>query len=200
MNQDLLNERIDTAVRVLKNGGVIAHATDTCYGFACDAFNKEALAKLYALKDMAATKPVSILVSDTEEAKKYAEFSESADVLAQQYWPGALTLVMTRKETIPDFLNPESATVGIRVPDHTLSRELARRLGRPITTTSANVSGMPSPYTTQEIAEQFKNRSLKPDFVIEEGELSSANLPSTIIDVTQSPLKIIRQGSLFVAL
>ncbi len=217
---------INEAVSVLLAGGVIAHATDTCYGFACDIFNEAALAKLYELKGMSFDKPVSILVSSLAEAEGYAEFSDSARVLAQQYWPGALTLVLPRKHTppvlerpqvglrptlpvlgrpqvglrptLPAFLNPQTQSVGIRVPNHELSHALVKLLGRPITTTSANVTTLPSPYTAQAIRDQFLDRKIKPDFILDSGTLSEKNLPSTIIDMTGEKPRIIRQGSLVV--
>ncbi len=189
---------IEQAVKVLLEGGVVAHATDTCYGFACDVFNERALVKLYALKEMSEYKPVSILVSSLAEAEGYADFDDESRVLAQQYWPGALTLVLPRKYTLPTFLNKQYKSVGIRVPDHELSLRLTQLLGRPITTTSANVTMLPSPYTAKAIREQFKDRKIKPDFILDSGILSSENLPSTIIDMTLRQPQIIRQGSLVI--
>ena len=189
---------IEQAVKILQQGGVIAHATDTCYGFACDIFNEAALKKLYELKGMDFDKPVSILVSSLEQAGAYAEFSGEALVLAKKYWPGALTLVLPRKYTLPSFLNPHISSIGIRVPNHELSHQLVKLLGRPITTTSANVTTLPSPYTAQAIHEQFKNRKTQPDFILDSGTLSEQNLPSTIIDMTNEKPRIIRQGSLVV--
>lgn len=190
---------IEEALHILQNGGVIAHATDTCYGFATDIFNEGALKRLYTLKNMAETKPVSILVSSLAEAEGYAEFNDFARVLARKYWPGALTLILPRKKTLPDFLNRGVATVGIRVPNHPLSLELVKLFGRPITTTSANVTTCPSPYTVEQINFQFKSHTSKPDYIIDSGELSTENLPSTIIDLTQETPHIIRQGSLLVS-
>ena len=192
------NEQIDEAVAVLREGGVVAHATDTCYGFACDAFNQTALERLYALKNMPMSKPVSILVANFHEAQKYAEFSDEARVLAERYWPGALTLVLPRKSIVPAFLNPGVASIGIRVPGHALSLELAKLFGSPITTTSANISGLPSPYSIADIQAQFTHVQLKPDYSLDSGALSAENLPSTIIDMTGESPVIIRQGCLVV--
>lgn len=192
----IAQSNIEKAVEILLAGGVIAHATDTCYGFACDIFNEAALKKLYALKGMSSDKPVSILVSSLAEAEGYAEFSDKAHVLAKQYWPGALTLVLPRKYTLPAFLNPQTQSVGIRVPNHELSHALVKLLGRPITTTSANVTTLPSPYTAQAIRDQFADRKIKPDFILDSGTLSEKNLPSTIIDMSVKKPRIIRQGSL----
>lgn len=181
------------AVFVLHSGGVVAHSTDTCYGFACDVFNRRALASLYKLKKMAANKPVSILVSDLKMALKYGFFNKNTLKLAKAYWPGALTIIVKRRKSLPKFFNPGTKTVGIRVPAHKLSCELARELGKPITTTSANVSGRPSPYSVSAIKKQFCGKKLKPDFILDNGKLSK-NPPSTIIDASGRILRIIRQG------
>lgn len=187
------------ALAVLRAGGVIAHATETCYGFACDSTNRSALARLYRIKKMSHSKPVSILVWSLEEAEKYGIFSVAAKKLAKKYWPGPLTLIVKRKKTLPVFLNPGHKTVGIRVPAHALSRKLAQKLGRPITTTSANISSMPSPYSVYAIRRQFRGQKLKPDFILDSGRLSK-NSPSTILDVTGKKPKIIRQGGLKISI
>ena len=187
------------AVFALQNGDIIAHSTDTCYGFACDIFNRRALASLYKLKKMAVGKPVSILVADFKMAQEYGFFNKNAKALARKYWPGALTIIVKRKKSLPKFLNPETKTIGIRVPDHKLSLSLAKELGRPITTTRANISGQPSPYSVSDIKKQFKGQTLQPDFIIDSGRLNK-NPPSTIVDAEGLSLKIIRQGSIQVSL
>lgn len=188
--------QLKKALSVLAAGGVIAHATDTCYGFACDIFNKEALRRLYRLKQMDSLKPVSILVADLNMARRFGFFSKAALALAKKHWPGAVTIIVKRKRSLPAFLNFTSRTVGFRVPAHKLSLELVKKFGRPLTTTSANISGQPAPYSVSAIKKQFCGRRLKSDFIINLGRLKR-NLPSTIIDYSKNPPKIIRQGSLF---
>lgn len=182
------------AVAALRSGGVIAHATDTCYGFACDVLNEKALARLYHLKKMPRSKPVSVLVADLDMAKIFGVFSKSALKLAQQYWPGALTIIVKRKKTLPTFFNHGHKSVGFRVPSDKLSRALPRAFGSPLTTTSANISGQPSPYSVAAIHRQFAHQPLKPDLTMDAGRLKK-NPPSTIIDMTGKTPKIIRQGS-----
>ncbi|MEK9132409.1 MAG: L-threonylcarbamoyladenylate synthase [Patescibacteria group bacterium] len=184
-------------IEVLRRGGVIAHATETCYGFACDAFNKDALKRLYELKQMDSDKPVSILVDSLKTAKEYGIFNKKAIKLAQKYWPGPLTIVVKRKRALPAFLNPGIKTIGIRVPGHKLSLQIAKLFKQPITTTSANISGLPSPYSVSAIKKQFKNQKLKPDFIIDSGSLRK-NPPSTIIYCSSGKIKVLRQGSIFV--
>ncbi|MFA6521407.1 MAG: L-threonylcarbamoyladenylate synthase [Candidatus Gracilibacteria bacterium] len=186
---------INEVVGVLKAGGVIVHATETCYGFACDAFNEDALEKLYKLKQMDFDKPVSLLVASLKDAKKLGLFNKRAEELAKKYWPGPLTIIVRRKKALPKFLNPKAKTVGIRVPGHKLSLELAKKFGSPLTTTSANISGQPSPYSVSAIKKQFKGAKLKPDLILDSGRIPT-NPPSTIIDCSGKVLKVIRQGSI----
>ncbi|MEK7523830.1 MAG: L-threonylcarbamoyladenylate synthase [Patescibacteria group bacterium] len=186
---------LSKALSALQSGQVIAHATETCYGFACDIFNEEALERLYQLKQMPCSKPVSILVGDLKMAKKFGIFSKKALDLAKKHWPGPLTIVLERKKSLPKFLNPGHKTVGIRVPKHALSLELVRKFGSPLTTTSANISTKPSPYSVSAIKAQFKKEQLKPDFMIDSGRLPR-NPPSTIVDLSGKKMRIIRQGEI----
>jgi L-threonylcarbamoyladenylate synthase len=104
------------ALHIIKSGGVIAHATETCYGFACNAFDKKALNRLYRIKQMDRRKPVSIMVSGLKMAKKYGIFSKKSQALAKKYWPGPLTIIVKRRKPLPHFLNPHTKTIGFRVP------------------------------------------------------------------------------------
>lgn len=183
------------ALIVLKSGGIIAHATETCYGFACDIFNQRALARLYQIKKMSHKKPVSIMVSTLSMAKKYGIFNKTALKLAKKYWPGSLTIIVKRKNSLPIFLNPGIKTIGIRCPAHTLSRELVKKFGSPLTTTSANISGQPSTYSISAIQKQFRGQTYKPDFILRSGRLKK-NPPSTVVDISGGVLKILRQGAL----
>src|SRR3989338_281787 len=97
-------EALQKAVEILKKGGVVAHATDTCYGFAASIRSEEGIKKIYALKKMLAQKPVSILVSDIKSAEKYGLFNATAERFAEQYWPGQLTIIVERTAAVPNFL------------------------------------------------------------------------------------------------
>lgn len=196
--QELSLESFQQTLSILKSGGIIAHATDTCYGFACDIFNKEALKRLYKLKKMSFRKPVSILVSSLAMARRYGYFSKKTLLLAKKYWPGPLTIIVKRKKSLPSFLNPHSETIGIRIPDHKLSIDLVKQFKSPLTTTSANISGKPSPYAVLTIQKQFKKYKLKPDFILDSGRLEK-NPPSTLIKMNTQKIKIIRQGRIFIS-
>ncbi|MEK7528710.1 MAG: L-threonylcarbamoyladenylate synthase [Patescibacteria group bacterium] len=186
----------EKAVEILRSGGVVAHATDTCYGFAASIKSSKGVKKIYALKKMSITKPVSILVSNYEEAMLYGTWSEIAEELADLYWPGALTIVVRRSGLLPPYVNKGIKTIGFRVPKHTLSINLVKSLGMPITTTSANITGMMCAYSVSEIVEQFENEKAKPDLIIDSGRLSKSKKPSTVIECLYDNIRIIRSGDI----
>ncbi len=179
------------AARVLHEGGVVAHPTETCYGLAVDIFQRAAVEKLYRLKKMPFDKPVSLLVRDLKEAQQYGEFSPKALELAKKYWPGPLTLVVPRSSHLPFWINPGHPTVGFRVSSNKKTREMIEAFGGPITTTSANVSTQPQAYEVQ----AFLDQGLQPDFVINGGKLAET-APSTIVEVLGDQLRVLREGPL----
>lgn len=187
---------LEKALLVLKKGGVIAHPTDTCYGVTCDVFNRDALLRLYELKEMPAEKPVSMMVASISEIEKYAVVNEKAQDLIKKFLPGALTIILPRKN-LPPFFNPGHETIGIRVPDNDFCMRLCEKFGKPLVTTSANISGQPSPYSVKEIEGQFADLKLKPDLIIDGGILFQ-NKPSTIVKITGDKVEILRQGDIVV--
>lgn len=181
-------QAIDQAVKVLKEGGVVAHPTDTCYGLAVDIFNPKALARLYEVKEMPSDKPVSILTSYHDDAFAYAEFSDLAHFLTARFWPGPLTLVLPRRSALPEFLNPGHRFVGIRFIDEPISVTLLKAWGKPVTTTSANRHGLPNPYCVSEI-------SAPADIVLNGGELDQYRQSSTLVQVDGDQATILRRGA-----
>lgn len=186
MNEDLMN-----AVKTLHAGGVVAHATETCYGLAADIFQKKSLDRLYALKKMPLDKPVSILVRDLDEAQRYGEFSGEALKLALKYWPGPLTIIVPRTAALPKLINYGHPTIGFRVSSNKKTRQLLEAFGGPLTTTSANVHTEPQAYSVQEMLYQ----GLVPDFVLDSGRIGE-NPPSTIVEVIGEEVRVVRQGEL----
>lgn len=168
---------------------MVAHPTETCYGFAVDIFNKKAVLALYHLKQMELDKPVSILVRDLQEAEAYGVFNEKARALAQKYWPGPLTIIVPRTALLPEWINPGVDCVGIRVSSNKKARQLVEAFGGALTTTSANKHGEPQAYTVQEILDQ----GLVPDAIIDSGRIGSV-APSTILKVVGDEVELIRQG------
>lgn len=179
-------EDVGVIVDALEEGKVVMHATETCYGLTADPFQEEALARLYALKEMDLDKPVSIMVSSLEQALVYGDLNKKAKALAERFWPGPLTLIVPRKTSLPVFLNPGIASVGLRCPDHIETQKFLKVMGTPLVTTSANVSGEPQAYAPHET-------TLEPDLLVNSGRIR-AELPSTIVKVDEEHVEIVREG------
>ncbi len=181
------------AVKIIKSGGIIAFPTETVYGLGCDASNIAAVSKIYDLKKRD-NKPLSIIVSDIEMAKKYAVFNDIELDIANKYWPGALTLVMDKKH--PCDLAPnicDGDTVGIRVPNHSTALDLIKQFGVPLVATSVNISGQPA-MTYDEIIANFKDDI---DLIIPPNDKAESGKSSTVIRIQDGKIKILRQGDIF---
>lgn len=189
---------INEAVAVLKAGGVIAHATETCYGLACDLGNPDAVSKLFDIKQRPRTQPVSALFASVEQAKEYVEWNEEAERLAALHLPGPLTLILPLKVSAPTPLHAiaegVSTTIGVRISPNPVAVALVTALGRPISTTSANIHGEKNPYSAQVIMERFARETHQPDIVLDSGELAVVP-PSTIMDLASGG-DTRRQGNL----
>lgn len=194
------NENIADAVQVICAGGIVAHPTETCYGFACDLTNADAVQKLFALKKRPNDQPVSALFASVEVAKRYVEWNEQAEKLARKYLPGPLTLVLPPRvgESVKYHLsingtNDIAATIGVRVSSHPVAQRLTGLCNVPLSTTSANVHGRPEPYSVAEIVEQFGAQLLQPDLILNGGVLPRTK-PSTVVEVREHEVQVIRGG------
>jgi L-threonylcarbamoyladenylate synthase len=188
---------VERALTILREGGVIVHATETCYGLACDLSNPDAVARLFAIKDRPHTMPMSALFSSLEEAKKYVIWTAKADALAAKHLPGPLTLILPLRTDAPARLLPTPQggdTVGIRVSSHPIALRLAEAFGAPLSTTSANLHGQPNPYDAKAIAAQFTDKEAQPDLILDSGTLPPVP-PSTVVDLagTSTP-SVLRAG------
>ena len=177
------------AARLIARGEVLVCPTDTGYAFSANAINTKAVARVFSLKGRAFSNPIHVVVSSIEEAGRYAHLNKAAEYLAGRFLPGALTLVLPKKDTIPDLLVGGLDTIGIRIPDNKVILKLAAMTGLPLTATSANISGQPTPYAIGEIGEVIEKVAL----VLDQGPLPVREL-STIVDLTVSPPQLIRQG------
>jgi L-threonylcarbamoyladenylate synthase len=192
------NNRIDTEVltrcrQVFLAGGVVMHPTETCYGLAADIFNRKGLDRIFEIKKMSHEKPVSMMVKNLEEAEKYAEFNELAMKIAKRFWRGPVALVLPRKILLPDYFNKGLPTVGIRCPDSFVSLEMIDFFERPLTTTSANISGKPDIYKIEDFIAQIGSGPA-PDLILDAGEIPS-NPPSTIVAFKENTPFFIREGA-----
>jgi L-threonylcarbamoyladenylate synthase len=184
---------LERAANLIIRGEVIVCPTDTGYAFSANALDRRAITKVFQLKGRAFSNPIHIAVGSIEEAENYAQVGEAARYLAGHYLPGALTLVLKKKETIPSLLVAGLNTVGIRIPDNKVILQLVAKAGKPLTTTSANISGKPTPYAVDEIIAQLGDSIRNVALILDQGPLAKRDL-STIVDLTVTPPQLIRQG------
>lgn len=178
---------------VFKKGGIIAYPTETFYGLGVDPFNKTAVKKLFNLKGREPDKPIAILIKDKKMLLEIAdEVPEAAEKLIRKFWPGPLTIIFKAKKSIPALITGNTGKIGVRISNNPAAQKLLKKIGSPVTTTSANPSGKKSPATTQEVIDYFGG---KVDLIIDGGKLYG-KLGSTIVDVTEDKLKIIREGEI----
>jgi L-threonylcarbamoyladenylate synthase len=172
---------------------VVAVPTDTLYGLAGDTFNAAAIERVFAIKERPEGMALPVLLADADQLPMVAiNIPADATVLAAKYWPGPLTLIMEKKPSLPPRLTAGGSTVAVRVPAHSVPRELARLLGRPITGTSANISGSPDPKTIEELRSQVGDRV---DCLVDCGP-RPAGTASTIVDLSGVTPKLIREGAI----
>lgn len=184
---------LEQATRLIARGEVVVCPTDTGYAFSANALDTRAVAKVFHLKGRSYANPIHVAVNSIEEAGKYAYVDEAARQLAVRFLPGALTLVLPKREIIPPMLVAGLDTIGIRVPDNRVMLNLAEMTGRPLTTTSANISGRPTPYAAEEVVEQLGETIQDVALILDQGTLARREL-STIVDLAASPPQLIRQG------
>jgi len=187
------DQGIREAIEVIHSGGIVAHATETCYGFACDLTNPIACKHLYQLKDRPDYLPVSALFLSIEATEEWVIWNEQAMKLAQQNFPGPLTIILPLQRDVLPHL-PER-TLGIRISSFPLAMMLAQESGTPLSTTSANVHGAQNPYSAEEILEQFRDRKHQPDLILDSGTLPRVEA-STVVSVMNGTMQIVRQGSI----
>jgi L-threonylcarbamoyladenylate synthase len=183
------------AAKLLREGRVIVCPTDTGYAFAANALDEAAIKRVFDLKGRSFNNPIHVAVTSMEEAEKYAQVNDNARRLASKFLPGGLTLVMKRKESIPDLLVAGLDTIGIRIPDNRTILALCKMTVFPLTTTSANISGKPSPFAVKEIIEQLGAAAETVGIYLDQGEITPHEV-STIVDVTVDPPKMLRAGKI----
>ena len=181
---------LEEAVETLRAGGIVLLPTDTAYGLAVDATNVAAITRVYELKKRD-QKPLIIVIRDAQHADEHVELNDVARRLMQYFFPGPLTLVLPKKEHLPHELTGGRPTVGIRQPDSIVTRQISVAFDRPYTSTSANLSGGPTPYSVDDALAQLDHTLI--DLVIDAGPLPKRPT-STVVDLTVTPPQILRKG------
>lgn len=184
--------RIEHVVRALRNGAVVIYPTDTVYGMGCDIHNARAVERVARIKGIKPTKnDFSFICYDLSHITDYAKVSNQAFKLMKRVLPGPFTFLLDASGNVPKLLNTNKKTVGIRVPDHDIPRQIVRELGNPIITTSIRDDDEVIEYSTDPelIFEKFQHQV---DIVIDGGY--GGNVASTIVDATDDDFVIVRQG------
>ena len=192
MNTKILPaSEIQQALRILKQGGIVAFPTDTVYGVGTLAFDNAAIESIYTAKDRPLEKAIPILIGDMSDLDKVADnIPEMALRFAARFWPGPLTCIVPKKRTLPSAVSA-TETVAVRIPDHPDALTLLRAAG-PMAVTSANISGQASPSTAQEVYDQLNGRI---PLILDGGE-TPGGTASTIVDCTGEKPVILREGPL----
>ena len=181
------------AAEIIRTGGLVAVPTETVYGLAADAQNEEAVRKIFAVKNRPEEKRLNLLVPGMDAVRGICmSISESAYILAKNFWPGPLTMILLKNEKVPDIVTDGGKTVGVRCPAHPITLELLNILGLPLAAPSANITGMKSPVTADGVKAYFDG---KIEAIIDGGKCA-VGVESTILDLTVSPPKILRAGGL----
>ena len=195
---DASEDAVREAGEVLRAGGLVAFPTETVYGMGADATNDQAVASIFEIKERPTFNPLIVHVKDEYQAAELAEFNETAQKLALAFWPGALTMVLKRKENSPLSLVTTAGldTVAVRVPAHPVAQALLHEADVPIAAPSANKSGYISPTQAVHILLQFKDgQGLN---MIVDGGPCSVGVESTIIDVSGDAPVLLRPGGIAV--
>lgn len=181
--------QIQAALEILQTGGIVAFPTDTVYGVGALAFDNAAIESIYTAKDRPIEKAIPILIGDLSDLEKVAEdIPDMALRFAARFWPGPLTCIVPKKQTLPPAVSATS-TVAVRIPDHPDARALLRAAG-PMAVTSANLSGQPSPSTALDVYQQLNGRIP----LILDGGKTPGGVPSTLVDCTGDEPVILREG------
>jgi len=186
------DETIAEAARLILSGEPVAVPTEPVYGLAADATNAEAVARIYEAKGRPNFNPLIVHVPDIASAESIGEFGEEARALAEQYWPGPLTLVVPMRADagIASLVTAGLTTIGLRVPAHAAMQALLRAVGRPLAAPSANASGSISPTRAEHVLKSLRGRIP----MIIDGGATERGLESTIVAATGGPLRLLRPG------
>lgn len=179
---------IKEVVRALKRGAVVAFPTESFYGIAADATNPDAVKKVFAAKGRGKQKPIALVAASVAQVEKFFYVSAAEKKLMREYWPGALTMVLRPKKAIAARALG-ARLIGVRVPKHAGARRIAAQLGRPITATSANLTGKPATKSRVVISRTFRG------MLIVDGVCGSATKPSTLIRLAKKKIHVLRIGA-----
>lgn len=193
------NTYLEKAVEVLQNGGLVVAPSDTVYGLLVDATNEVAVRKLLAFKNRPIGKPISVFLPDTTSVSVHTKVTEEQKNLLKKFIPGPFTIILPSRHTVSKLLESEKETLGVRVIDYPIITQLVKRFGKPVTATSANVSGKKPHHSLEAFLSTLSDKKKDLiDLVLDAGTLPR-NKPSTVVDLSGSDLKILRKGDIIVS-
>jgi len=182
------------AADTLRAGGVVALPTETFYGLAAAALDTSSVRRIFELKGRPESKPLLVLVASVAMAETVAHVAPTARDLMTRYWPGALTLVLPALPVVPPIVTAGTGTLGVRLSPHPIARGLVELLGEPVTAPSANPSGLAPPTSAAGVLAYFPEGI---DLILD-GGVTPGGEPSTVLDLTTEPARILRQGAVIV--
>ena len=180
---------IKLAAQTVKQGGLVVYPTETVYGLGCDPMNNEAVKRFLDVKGNRKN-PLPILASDLSNVEKVAHVTQKGKLLAETFWPGQLTIVFNKKQLLPDLVTLGLDTVGIRIPDNNIARELIQLSGGLLVGSSANITGETPPRSVADLSEELIQLV---DTVLD-GGVAAKGVPSAVVDLTAMQPKIVREG------
>jgi len=181
-------DKIEVALNILREGGVVVYPTDTLYGIGVNIFNEDAVERVFSIKRRSRSKPLSVCLPKVEDIFKVAYVDGETEKIARKLLPGPFTLILNKKEGISSTLTAGETKIGVRIPDSKVSIELSREF--PVTATSANISGMKVPESPEGV---YKQLGESVDLILDAGTFKKT-LPSTVVDLTCQPPAVIRRG------
>ena len=187
----LTQQNIDLAARILRDGGLVGIPTETVYGLGANGLDPKAVKGIFQAKGRPQDNPLILHIPTAQWLERYCKnIPETAYILAEKYWPGPMTMVLERKNIVPDVVTANLDTVGMRCPAHDLCRAIIAAADVPVAAPSGNTSGRPSPTTAQHMLEDMNG---KIDAIVD-GGASDVGVESTIIDLTCTPPRLLRPG------
>jgi len=192
---EIKNKPIENTIKILKGGGLVIFPSDTVYGLLVDAYNEKAVRKLIAFKNRPPGKPISVFV-DWDFLYDLVLVSEKQKELLKNILPGPFTVVLKSKGKVCPLLESEKKTLGVRIPDYQPVNQLIKKIKKPVTATSANLSGKSPYYSIESLLKQLPESKKKLiDLIVDAGKLPR-NKPSTVIDLVEENIKILRRGDI----
>jgi len=192
--ENIKEEELQEVEETLKNGGIVIFPTDTVYGIGCNCFSTKAIKKIFDVKSRSEKKPINVLTDKIEKIENVTKNIKNEEKeIINKYMPGAVTVVLDKKEEVPDILTSGLNTIGVRIPNNKIALEILKKFENPLATTSVNISGDLPGLEINDFIKEFEN---KVDIIIDGGK-TKIGVASTIVKVDEnSKINILREGSI----